>query len=227
MKFPGDGMVKTLHFQCPGPRFNPWSGNYDPTAPRQKNKTNNQIKNHPKQKQQQKHSCFLWKPGLIKKFIPDLSNRNRCREINRNNGSKGEIKRKNKAGFFFFFFLVWNVGIESESHSRFPVLGGGWRYAGCQRNGPSCPLQFSSTGSIMRETALLFWSASIQSTLNIRNGPHIQHPKLHRWGWQQCMSHRDPQSGRGEHSTSCRATQGLHLGAEWISRTYRRQALWQ
>ena len=30
---------------------------------------------------------------------------------NRNNGSKGEIKRKNKAGFFFF--LVWNVGIKT------------------------------------------------------------------------------------------------------------------
>ena len=25
--FPGDPMVKTLHFQCKGHRFDPWSGN--------------------------------------------------------------------------------------------------------------------------------------------------------------------------------------------------------
>ena len=29
-EFPGDLVVRTPCFQCPGPRFNPWSGNQDP-----------------------------------------------------------------------------------------------------------------------------------------------------------------------------------------------------
>ena len=37
-------MVKILHFHCPGPRFNPWSGNYDPTSTLAKNKPTNQKK---------------------------------------------------------------------------------------------------------------------------------------------------------------------------------------
>ena len=30
--FPGGPVVKTLHFHCRGHRFDPWSGNYDPTC---------------------------------------------------------------------------------------------------------------------------------------------------------------------------------------------------
>ena len=139
MKFPGDGMVKTLPFHCPGPRFNPWSGNYDPTSTKAKNQTNNQTRNHPKQKQQQKTSFFFF-------FCENLDSSRNLYQIwvietdvdrNRNNGSKGEIKWKNKAGAFFFSVECGNKN--SESHSRLPVLGGGWRYAGCQRSGPSAP----------------------------------------------------------------------------------------
>ena len=31
-EFPGSPVVKTLHFQCRGHRFDPWSGNNDPTC---------------------------------------------------------------------------------------------------------------------------------------------------------------------------------------------------
>ena len=30
--FPGGPVVKTPHFQCKGHRFDPWSGNQDPTC---------------------------------------------------------------------------------------------------------------------------------------------------------------------------------------------------
>lgn len=31
-EFPGGPVVKTSSFQCNGPEFDPWSGNYDPTC---------------------------------------------------------------------------------------------------------------------------------------------------------------------------------------------------
>ena len=136
MEFPGDRMVKVLHFHCPGPKFNLWSGNYNPT-PCQNNSSNNKIKptnKKPTQNKTTKNSCFRWKPRLNEKLIPDLRDRNKWRERERDKEGGGESKRREKP--FFFFYKLGCGNRISERHSRFPVLGGGWRYAGCQRGGP-------------------------------------------------------------------------------------------
>ena len=117
----------------------PGLGTMIPQAPRQKTKQTTRPETIPNKNNNKKPPFFFF-------FCENMDSSRNLYQIwvietdvdrNRNNGSKGEIKWKNKAGAFFFSVECGNKN--SESHSRLPVLGGGWRYAGCQRSGPSAP----------------------------------------------------------------------------------------
>ena len=45
-EFPGGPVVRTLFFHCPGPRFNPWPGNYDPASHMKQPKKRERDRNH-------------------------------------------------------------------------------------------------------------------------------------------------------------------------------------